>query len=99
EEVAARAVQDIRALVPCDIRADEAGCAAGFIEDFAGRAYRRPLTDADRQALQAVFEYGRSTESFVTGIRLVIETVLQSPHFLYRVEVEGVAEGEGRVRL
>lgn len=60
-------------------------CAAQFISTFGQRAYRRPLTPADTALLTGVFNAGKATD-FATGVRFVIETVLQSPQFLYRVE-------------
>jgi hypothetical protein len=60
-------------------------CAAQFISAFGQRAYRRPLTPADTTLLTGVFNAGKATD-FATGVRFVIETVLQSPQFLYRVE-------------
>ena len=60
-------------------------CAAQFISAFGQRAYRRPLTPADTALLTGVFNAGKATD-FATGVRFVIETALQSPQFLYRVE-------------
>lgn len=60
-------------------------CGAQFIASFGKRAYRRPLTADDVAILTAVFDAGKATD-FQTGVRLVIETVLQAPQFLYRVE-------------
>ena len=67
--------------------ADEDACATQFIQSFGKRAYRRPLSDDDTARLLAVFHAGRTAQDFATGIRYVIETALQSPQFLYRVEL------------
>ena len=73
-------------VVPCDPTATGAdACAAQFISAFGRRAYRRPLTPADTTLLTSLFNIGRATD-FATGVRFVIETVLQSPQFLYRIE-------------
>ena len=64
--------------------------AQTFIQQFGMRAYRRPLTalEVDRhlQLFYAAAPLYPGLASFEAGIRLLIETFLQSPHFLYRVE-------------
>lgn len=69
---------------------DEAARARAFVEDFGLRAQRRPLSVAEVDRYLAVHEAGRSlytgVDPFVAGVRLVIEAMLQSPLFLYRVE-------------
>src|SRR4029077_11701863 len=75
------------ALVPCAQTAtDVAGCGQGFIAACGARAYRRPLDADDTPTLTAVFDAGKATD-LKTGVRLVIETVLQAPRFLYRLEM------------
>jgi hypothetical protein len=75
-------------MVPCDPAvAGEATCADLFIRAFGQNAYRRPLDADEVRALSATFEEGRRTGTFQTGVRFVIERVLQSAHFLYRVEL------------
>ena len=53
--------------------------------------YRRPLTDADVQILEPLFATAAGSASdapdaFELGARLVLQAMLQSPHFLYRLE-------------
>jgi hypothetical protein len=67
---------------------DEQQCATAFIDDFASRAFRRPLRDQERTDLLAVFNVGRQTDmTYAGGVSLVIETVLQSPSFIYLAEL------------
>ncbi|XYH93786.1 DUF1592 domain-containing protein [Sorangium sp. So ce1128] len=65
--------------------------AAGFIKTVGRRAYRRPLTDAEVAKYTALFETGTAMSgtksTFAKGAQLVIRTMLQSPHFLYRTEL------------
>ncbi|MGK3984398.1 DUF1592 domain-containing protein [Sorangium sp. So ce136] len=65
--------------------------AAGFIKTVGRRAYRRPLTDAEVSRYTALFETGAAMSgaksTFAKGAQLVIRTMLQSPHFLYRTEL------------
>jgi hypothetical protein len=72
--------------------------ARTFIADLGRRAQRRPLNDDDRAAYLAVFNAGTDAfpeqEPFAAGARLVIEALLQSPEFLYRIELSTAGEGE-----
>jgi hypothetical protein len=61
-------------------------CGQEFVESFGPRAFRRPLQASEIDRLMAVFSWGLGEYDFKTGIELVIQTALQSPHFLYRVE-------------
>jgi hypothetical protein len=79
-------------LLPCSpasltTTAAEDACATQFIASFGKRAFRRPVSSSDATALLAVFHAGRMAQDFTTGLRYVMETVLQSPQFLYRVEL------------
>jgi hypothetical protein len=70
---------------------DDAARARAFVEDIGGKAHRRPLEEAAVEAYLTVFEAGRvgffGVEPFAGGVRLVLEAMLQSPFFLYRVEL------------
>jgi len=70
-----------------------------FVRDFGLRAFRRPLTDAEVQTLTGQFDgalelYPSLSDGFTAGARMVIETALQSPMFLYRIELSSDIEGE-----
>jgi hypothetical protein len=73
----------------CDpTKSSEAACSAQFIGAFGPKAYRRPLAAADTTFLNGVFTKGRMLgNDFASGIRAIIEVVLQSPQFLYKVEL------------
>jgi hypothetical protein len=77
---------------------------AAFITAFGARAYRRPLTADEQSSYQELFARGpelASGDAFAAGARLVIEAMLQSPHFLYRVEMAGedAAQKDGKAWL
>jgi hypothetical protein len=65
--------------------------AATFVREFGLRAFRRPLREDEVARYVAVFETGAALEGdqseFTKGASLVIETMLQSPNFVYRTEV------------
>ena len=87
ETIAATAALDLDALLPCDPAvAGQDACATEFIESFGKRAWRRPLQPAEVSRLEGVFTWGVDNGDFSTGIQLVMQAMLQSPHFLYRVE-------------
>jgi len=86
ESVAANAVQSrLQSVAPCADGVDSLACGRAFISSFAARAFRRPLSAAEAQPLSTVFELGNA-ESYAKGVELVIQAVLQSPQFLYRVD-------------
>jgi hypothetical protein len=93
ESLAAAAVADTSALVPCDPTGDEDACARAFIAELGLRAFRRPLADAEVDRLFALFATGRDDEGFDRGVELVLQAVLQSPKFLFRVEYGAPAGG------
>jgi Protein of unknown function (DUF1588)/Protein of unknown function (DUF1592)/Protein of unknown function (DUF1595)/Protein of unknown function (DUF1587)/Protein of unknown function (DUF1585) len=74
---------NLPALVPCDSdKEGAAACAQRFIDTFGMRAFRRPLTSEERATYLALYtSYGTSD-----GLRMVAQTMLQSPSFLYRIE-------------
>jgi Protein of unknown function (DUF1592)/Protein of unknown function (DUF1588)/Protein of unknown function (DUF1595)/Protein of unknown function (DUF1587)/Protein of unknown function (DUF1585) len=84
EQLAWRAVRNLPALVPCD--PGDPSCASRFIAQFGRRAYRRPLTAVEQRRYQAIFAEGQAAADFAGGIRLVLEAMLQSIHFLYFCE-------------
>ncbi len=66
---------------------------------FAARAYRRPLSDREKDDLQALYRRLRGEElGHDDAFRLVLARVLVSPEFLYRVErpVRGTSRGRSR---
>lgn len=64
--------------------------AAGqILRRLATRAYRRPASDREVERLVRLAAQGRASGgSFESGVRLALEAVLVSPHFLFRVELD-----------
>jgi hypothetical protein len=73
--------------IPCEA-ADpfEAGCAGAFLDRFGRRAWRRPLSPAERTRYLALIR-GNGRAHLGDGVGAAVAGFLQSPHFLYRVEV------------
>lgn len=86
ESVAKNAVTNrLDAIAPCAAGSDTAACGQSFLSSFVARAFRRPPTAKELAPLTTLFLQG-SNQSYAKGIELVIQTVLQSPQFLYRVD-------------
>ncbi len=70
--------------------------AATFIRNFGRRAYRRDLTAAEETTYGTLFSSGAtifaSGNAFADGVQLVIETMLQSPYFIYRTEAAAAGQ-------
>jgi hypothetical protein len=63
----------------------ERECAERITAQFAGRAFRRPVTQADLDRIMPFYEIGRlGRGGFDEGIELAVTAVLASPDFLYR---------------
>ena len=92
-------VAQIVACVPA-LPSDTA-CLRDALATFGRRAWRRPLTAPELDRYLAVAaEIGGETGDAVAGLRHAIWGILQSPHFLYRVELgEPSPEDGGRVRF
>jgi hypothetical protein len=71
--------------------------AARLIAELGLRAHRRPLTPEETGEYGALFAMAPALYSdvsdFQAGTRLLIETILQSPNFLYRLETSATADG------
>ncbi len=81
-------------LLECDLEVEgEQACGAAFIARFASRAFRRPAQAQERAIFERLFEEIRAQEGFEQALKLTVQAVLQSPQFLYRIELEGGEQG------
>ncbi|RZA24989.1 MAG: DUF1592 domain-containing protein [Proteobacteria bacterium] len=84
-------------LLPVSLPSDPKRLAEAVVEPLAVRAYRRPITVSERDELSKLFIAGRtltgSENSLKAGLQVVIEALLQSPYFLYRLELGGEESG------
>jgi hypothetical protein len=65
---------------------EERPCAEKIVSNLGGAAYRRPLQAKDLTGLMAFYDQGRGEGGFELGIRMAIEAILSSPHFIFRME-------------
>jgi hypothetical protein len=103
ETLSTDAVKHLDTIAPkCDVTAEGAdACAKKFIASFGKRAWRRPLEDAESAELFDLYTKGKApTGVHEDGISLVIQRMLQSPFFLYRIERgQPGTEQDGAIRL
>lgn len=88
EKIATAAVARLPSFAPaCDVAKDgEDTCARRFVEGWGKRAWRRAITPEETTELLGIFVAGKSGGKYEDGIALVIQRMIQSPFFLYRVE-------------
>ncbi|HNH49711.1 MAG TPA: DUF1592 domain-containing protein, partial [Myxococcota bacterium] len=73
------------------------GCAREIIEGVGRKTWRRPLSTEESDRLTAVAVNASTTlGDFYSGLQYGLAAILQSPYFLYRVEL-GSDDGTGRV--
>jgi len=75
------------AVPACAAPMTEAECAATFVTSFGKRAFRRPITPAEEQTYAGMYADQRTRADHAGGIRHLVQTMLQSPHLLYRFEL------------
>jgi hypothetical protein len=104
ETVSRAATEDLSKLTSCKASmpaAERRACVRAFVGDLAKRAFRRPVTEVEVDELVGVFDEAaglyadaESPEAtiFREGLAMVIEALLQSPEFLYRVELGEAVE-------
>ena len=69
---------------------DEESCARKIFAALARRAYRRPVTDVDLEALMSFYRKGRENGNFEAGIEMALRRMLVDSEFLIRIERDPV---------
>jgi hypothetical protein len=74
----------------------EKPCAIEILSRLATKAYRRPLEERDIDGLMGFYDRGAQAGGFEEGVRLALQAILASPHFVFRMEAmpESVRPGE-----
>ncbi|MGH9382843.1 MAG: DUF1592 domain-containing protein [Vicinamibacterales bacterium] len=65
---------------------DETRCATTIIATLMRRAYRRAVTEEDRQIALVRYREGNNKGGFELGVELAVRSILVSPKFLFRFE-------------
>src|SRR5262245_10816470 len=90
--------------------AEERPCARQIIARMGGDAYRRPLTPGEIDRLMPFYEEGagkaggagragKAGSNFESGIRVALEAILASPHFIFRLERQPETATAGAFRV
>jgi hypothetical protein len=86
-------------LIPCDVDGDET-CARSVVDALARKAFRRPVTAAEVDALMLpVNTAQRLGATRSDGLKHALAAVLLSPLFLFKSEVHDAAAGGASQRL
>ncbi|WP_146155360.1 DUF1592 domain-containing protein, partial [Enhygromyxa salina] len=77
-------------IITCDPLADgEDVCLRQIIDEFVSRAWRRPLTQSEVDALMGLYDLVQDEgQGFEDAVHVILEAALSSPHFLFRVELD-----------
>jgi hypothetical protein len=94
--IAKQAASSLASWAPC--AATDATCAGQLIDHLGLRAFRRPLSAADREQLKALFDAGVKEKDFATGVEWLLTGMLQSPDFLYQFAHPAAGEKAGELR-
>jgi hypothetical protein len=63
-------------------------CTRGFVERIGRRAWRRPLVEDEITQLAGIAKNAQTAlNDFFGGLQYALAGILESPHFLYRVEL------------
>jgi len=77
---------------------EAAPCAAEILTTIARRAYRRPITDAERERLVGLYAAERDQgRGFEAGVQTGLAYILVAPQFLFRVEDDPADAAPGSV--
>ncbi len=69
--------------------AQETGCAQQIVSALARRAFRRPITAQDTEALMSFYQQGRNAGGdFDHGVEMALRRILMDPEFYFRKESE-----------
>jgi hypothetical protein len=76
-------------VLACDAQTGGHACVVSTVLSFAERAYRRPVTEAEITPFVSIADsYAQTGGTAADGLKLALQGVLLSPHFLYRVELD-----------
>jgi len=84
-------------ILPAGLPAADPARAQAFVTAFGKRAFRRPLTTDETAAYVMIFQQAATLlggDALVAGVEMVLRGMLQSPHFIYRIESSSQVQGD-----
>jgi hypothetical protein len=98
DELAAEVERRSSEFLSCPVAALGSGtCLPDFLKSFASKAWRRPVGDEEITRLRKVYTIAATATDAATGLRMVVEAVMLSPHFLFRTELGAPGAAPGKV--
>jgi hypothetical protein len=94
--VAQQAAAQLGAWSPC--AGTEPDCEARLIDQVGRRAFRHPLSAAERQQMTVLFDAGKKEKGFTSGVEWLLTGLLQAPDFLYVLVKPAADEKPGERR-
>ncbi len=91
--VAEKAIENKAQWLVCSNQSND--CVQQIIDDIGRKAFRRPVSNAEKTRLMGVYTAAKDAEDFDRGLSTLIQAILTTPHFLYYVEQ---GEGDGAVK-
>lgn len=83
---------DAAALAPCSAKQSDTECTRSWVETVGRRAYRRPLGPSEISDLTQAYQTLRTAgDDRQSALRVLAQALLQSPSFLYHLEVDDAA--------
>ena len=71
----------------CAITSLDATCLGDFLNTYGAKAWRRPLSVAERTKLTQLYATVSQANGPELGLRMVVQAIVLSPNFLYRTEL------------
>jgi hypothetical protein len=92
EDVASRALDEHwNQIMPCTDETRD--CALKFVTEMGTKAFRRPLSAEETDAYIGFFDDTVKEDGFHEAIQWVLTAFLESPYFLYRIELGSRTDG------
>jgi len=96
-QVAEKVKANLSTVLPCG--KDLEGCVLKYWQDLSRKALSRPLMDEERDSFMAMYRQKAAATNHEEGVRLLVETLMQYPAFLYRPIVGEKTSQQGVLRL
>ena len=98
DELAGEVVRRSGEFLTCPLEQLGAGtCLQEFLERFASKGWRRPTTTEELARLRKVYTTAAGATDSATGLRMVVQALVLSPHFLFRTELGPPGAAPGKV--
>jgi len=98
-EQAGAVASSVAAGVVAACGSSDAACAEAALLGLAERVFRKPVADDERQRLVAVLTEATTKWGLVKGTEVAVRGLLQTPQFLYRLELGVPQTGQAALAL